>query len=305
MQRFRVPEVILGFLVASAVWACVALWQSQKAVPSNEANPAKTEQQDSVASGSSVQHKEHSEGHQKGNWYDTFLNHTPDWFVAVFTALLTFVTYRLVSSTNKLWEAGERQIELARKTATAQSHDMQDSITAANRSAAAAERALTDLERPWLFAFGIKAVPINQLGEWTVEFTVANFGKMPAIIEHARIGFVISDRAEPPTPLFAEDDHDLVVSPILQAGERRIIKEAFPNVEDGSASFRVLQSPSGEIVSDPAPGYEAPPGFDAFFRVIINYRGPSTKGHESCVLWLYQPPIDFLNRGGEEYNYTN
>jgi hypothetical protein len=41
-------------------------------------------------------------------WYRTFLDHTPDWFVAAFTGLLVYVTYRLVNSTNRLWEAGHR-----------------------------------------------------------------------------------------------------------------------------------------------------------------------------------------------------
>ena len=50
-------------------------------------------------------------------WYSTFLDHLPDWFVALFTLLLAYVTHRLVTSTNKLWEAGERQLSLAQKSA--------------------------------------------------------------------------------------------------------------------------------------------------------------------------------------------
>jgi hypothetical protein len=38
-------------------------------------------------------------------WYCTFLEHTPDWFVAIFTGLLVYVTYRLVKSNNLLWKA--------------------------------------------------------------------------------------------------------------------------------------------------------------------------------------------------------
>lgn len=114
----RVPEIVLGGLVATAFWAGILLWQSQKPIVHNQAPPAKTEQQHAVSNSVSSQQEQHGKGHQKGNWYDTFLNHTPDWFVALFTALLGFVTYRLVSttgdlrdSTDKLWEAGERQLE--------------------------------------------------------------------------------------------------------------------------------------------------------------------------------------------------
>ena len=53
------------------------------------------------------------------HWYDIFTDHAPDWFVAVFTGVLAFITYRLVQSTNKLWEAGERQIGVAEKAASA------------------------------------------------------------------------------------------------------------------------------------------------------------------------------------------
>lgn len=53
------------------------------------------------------------------HWYDIFTEHAPDWFVAAFTGLLAFITYRLVQSTNKLWEAGERQIIVAEKAANA------------------------------------------------------------------------------------------------------------------------------------------------------------------------------------------
>jgi len=48
------------------------------------------------------------------------LDHIPEWFVAVFTGLLTVVTFLLVRSTNRLWEAGERQLGLARDTAQRQ-----------------------------------------------------------------------------------------------------------------------------------------------------------------------------------------
>ncbi len=82
-----------------------------------------------------------------------------------------------------------------------------------------------------------------------------------------------------------------------------MIREPFPNVEDGSVSFQILQSPSGAIL-EATPGYGPPTGFDAFLRIMINYRGPTSGGHETGALWMYQSPFDFLNRGGEEYNYT-
>jgi hypothetical protein len=52
--------------------------------------------------------------------YETIFDHMPEWFVAVFTGLLTVVTFLLVRSTNRLWKAGERQLGLARDTAQRQ-----------------------------------------------------------------------------------------------------------------------------------------------------------------------------------------
>lgn len=140
----RLPEIVLGAVIATAFWSGILLWQSQKAVSNSQVQPTKTEQQYAVSSGAVAEQEKHKGG-QKSSWYDTFLNHTPDWLVATFTALLTFVTYRLVSttgdlraSTDRLWEAGERQIELARETAAAQSRDMQASIAEMKKSADAA-----------------------------------------------------------------------------------------------------------------------------------------------------------------------
>ena len=51
----------------------------------------------------------------QGKWNSTFLDHAPDWFVALFTGLLVYVTYRLVVSSNRLWkatkDAAERQVK--------------------------------------------------------------------------------------------------------------------------------------------------------------------------------------------------
>jgi hypothetical protein len=194
----RIPEIFLGFVIATALWSCILLWQSQKTAPSSQAEPAKTEQQHTKSVGTVVEQEQHSKRGQKSNWYDTFLNHTPDWFVAIFTGLLTFVTYRLVSttgglktSTDRLWEAGERQIELSRETAAAQTRDMQDSIEvaqaavkASQKSADAAELSVVEADRAWI------EVEINILGplifgeeeiEVEAEAIFTNTGRSPAI----------------------------------------------------------------------------------------------------------------------------
>ncbi|WP_316395019.1 hypothetical protein [Bradyrhizobium sp. 33ap4] len=214
----RVPEIVLGFLVATALWAGIFLFQPQKAVPNYEAQPAKSEQQHAVSGRPAGQQEQHAEGHQKGSWYDTFLNHTPDWFVALFTALLTFVTYRLVSttgdlraSTDRLWEAGERQIELSRETADAQSRDMRASIGAAREANRIGADALHASQRAWLNEETIADSDLvwNQTGcELIIKTNVKNIGTVPAqdVVVDAKIvaikrgvrDYTISDAIDEP-----------------------------------------------------------------------------------------------------------
>ncbi|CAN5688891.1 hypothetical protein BH10PSE6_BH10PSE6_47990 [soil metagenome] len=92
---------------------------AEQAKPNNHRHPAQPENQNSD-SGNTNTAKDHSGKHgnesgQEGRWYDTFLDHTPDWFVAAFTAVLSVITFLLVRSTNRLWEAGERQLGLAER----------------------------------------------------------------------------------------------------------------------------------------------------------------------------------------------
>jgi len=68
----------------------------------------------------STENNQRADSENTATWYHTFVEHMPDWFVAIFTGLLAIVTYRLVSSTNKLWDAGERQLKLAADTSQRQ-----------------------------------------------------------------------------------------------------------------------------------------------------------------------------------------
>lgn len=58
---------------------------------------------------------------------------------AIATIFIAWFTFSLRQSTEKLWDAGERQIELARETYAAQSTEMQASIGEAVRAATAME----------------------------------------------------------------------------------------------------------------------------------------------------------------------
>jgi hypothetical protein len=111
-------------------------------------------------------------------------------FIAAFTAVLGIFTIRLASST-------------------------QVAAKAANDAAEIAQRSLTDLERPYIFIFGVRQIRHVVDDEWYVEFTVANYGKMPAIIEGAWIDFVTDNEGKPPSPTLLEEGHTLLASPNL------------------------------------------------------------------------------------------
>ncbi len=181
---------------------------------------------------------------------------------------------------------------------------------AANKQAKIAERALTELERPWVFIFGVKElVPDENNIDFFVQYTVTNYGKMPAIIEQAWIGFVFSDRGEPPAPPELWDDHELVTAAILPVGERREkIKEYLPGGMAGEDMLVRLRGPEdfkrGRDTTF-APVFNVPKGSDVFFRAIIKYRGPSTAAHITEALWLFnEGSLQFMQRGGETYNYA-
>jgi hypothetical protein len=59
--------------------------------------------------------------------------------IAIATGVVAWFTFSLRQSTDKLWDAGERQLDLLAKTSTAQSRDMQASIAVAQQSADAAQ----------------------------------------------------------------------------------------------------------------------------------------------------------------------
>jgi hypothetical protein len=121
-----------------------------------------------------------------------------------------------------------------------QSKDMRESVNAANRSATA-ERALSDLGRPWIFIYNVtRLFSPSGSTNFRLNYTVANFGKIPALVEAARIGFVFEDSdANPQIPTFVSDDNSLVTAPVLQPGEERNFFEWLP------------ENPNGEIIFHP------------------------------------------------------
>jgi hypothetical protein len=238
-----------------------------------------------------------------------------DRWVIIFNGLIALFTAALVGANIALWRAGEHQIRLIGDNAAQQSKDMQASVAAAERaasgamigaraaqkSAETAEKAFSNLERPYVFAFGVRRLEADteRVGgfEPFVTYSVANYGKTPAIIENVRVGFSIGE-FHPDGPTRVDDTNDLLISPIMGAGERRDdLIEIFP-----AGMERTLhRDEAGKAYAIPA----MKSAEDLFFRIIIDYRGAFSHGHECGFCWRYNRATGhFVQHGHEDYNYV-
>jgi hypothetical protein len=195
-----------------------------------------------------------------GPIWEGFLEHAPDWFVAAFTGLLVFVTWRLVTSTNKLWKAGERQIEIARQVA--EITDKQLSVAATQTDILQKQHAVGRLayladKRPRLLVRHVVLNPdiIGKIDEpdtvVTGSLVLVNIGNIEAKITRSRYRVFWTDEGLPmDLDLEGEEADELVFSPSdpLAGGgscsypffsSKRLGSDA-EDIEDGSCKLYVV-----------------------------------------------------------------
>ncbi len=235
-----------------------------------------------------------NQNQQESFWDSVF--HDP---VAAFTGALVIVGG--VQAGLFLW-----QLDLIRRSLTdakEASDAAKISADAATRQAKATEESFAKLERPYLFVSGVWILDFDtDFDEFFLQYGIANHGKIPAIVERAWIGFTIDNGGNPPHAPLIDDSHNLFVSPIIEPGGVRLLKEYLDRsiaVESGDVSVDLS---SGK--STPTPRLAIGDDFQIFFRVTIAYRGPFTSGHETASLHLHMGGGAFAQRGGNEYNYT-
>jgi flagellar basal body-associated protein FliL len=174
-----------------------------------------------------------------------------------------------------------------------------DAATASSRQADAAEQSLAKIERPYIFVHSVSALHVDKIDgfgrvfyELRVTYSVANHGKIPAIIGRPQVSLSVSPEPRASTNL--SYDHPLFVSPVLAPGEVRTgIEETHPWY--------------GEVYLD---GFGKPwPRLDEqlWFWAIIPYRGPFTDHHETRLCLLYDQdtnrfmgPFGHPERTGED-----
>jgi hypothetical protein len=141
-------------------------------------------------------------------WFE----HPSEWFVAVFTGLLVFVTFRLVVSTNRLWQE-------TRATADRQ------------------ERTTKILERPYLSVEVAGINPFRSLQQSVGHVVLGhvdfhNAGRLPAREISCCVKILQSDNENEPIASFPIEERDFFGNFVLPAGGR---------MRHGSSSIQLTQ----------------------------------------------------------------
>lgn len=114
---------------------------------------------------------------------DIFLERHDKSVIGAFTIVLAISTIGLWLATNKLWSAGERQLELLAETSAAQSSDMKASIAAAAEANRISSEGFHAAQRAWVTEETVTASDLvwDKHGcELVVKTTVRNIGIAPA-----------------------------------------------------------------------------------------------------------------------------
>lgn len=170
--------------------------------------------------------------------------------------------------------------------------------SAVTRQASVAEDTLNKIERPYVFVFNVRSLKVVRWEDYEdgssgarlcVTYSVANFGKLPAVIEDMQVS--LSVHTEPLPPVNYDFNHPLAVSAVLVPGEPR------NDLDEGllwdDVAYDDYQGDKPDLG-----------GKDLFFWVVIRYRGTFTRGHVTRACWRYDERtgrfVEF--NGGREHN---
>ncbi len=167
-------------------------------------------------------------------------------------------------------------------------------------AAKAAADSIVIVERPYIFIWGIMgSVPTIEFHDpgklkrrvvrtnASFAYSVSNRGKLAAVIENISVacGYLVDDQYP---PLIVIGDHSLLRTPIVSPDED--IKSILHDVP-----WRDLDPTNRE--SDFRDGLS--------FRVVVAYRGPFTRGHETSQCWRYAKSVNgFAEVTDEQYTYS-
>lgn len=249
-------------------------------------------------SNATAQSASSNQGHKEEGTVWDWVSHDAAGFFTLWLVIVGFGQAGLF-----LWQL--RYMARGMEHSTLASQAANTSAIATVAQAEIARDSAVKLQRPYIFIFGVTDFRPAQTA-FSVDYTVANYGAIPAILEEVFVGFVSSNCFNPEGLLHIGDDHDLSTNPILAASEKRgPLSEDVPARMDSGAPINISDGGGGWCPNRFVPDWNVPPDHDVFFRVVIRYRGPFSSGHETSATWLCERGSkQLIQRGGEEYNYN-
>jgi hypothetical protein len=194
-------------------------------------------------------------------------------FTALATIAIAWFTFALKKATDRLWDAGERQLKFLADSSAAQSRDMQGSIAAAQEANRISHETAVQSRRAWLSVEDVKFIHPTEFREdgfvLRVSAKVKNFGSTPAtgvwldftpFISEAGERYIDASarvlaraRAHPPvvgTTIFPQDT--LVIAEVSGIGSEHFAKSIKPR-PDGSRFGTVILfvTASYQVLGDP------------------------------------------------------
>jgi hypothetical protein len=163
-----------------------------------------------------------------------------------------------------------------------------------------AREEFTATKRPYLFVTDIKNLRVETVptedgeDDWgSVSYVVANHSDIPAIIETVRLFLSTSTTGNPFGDCGLAPHPDLLNTKIFPPHHVR-------DVKDWAASgLKYLDR------HEEGPPIELSDGNELFFYIVIKYRGPFSKGHETSACWkIGADDYLFSESGGAEFNYV-
>lgn len=177
-------------------------------------------------------------------------------------------------------------------------NDAARTARAAVSQAEIAEKTFKNLERPYLFVSGVERLEIDPASvgglEPFVRYNVANYGKIPAIIEEVYVGNCSSHTGGPHIAPLVDLKNPLMSHRIVAPGEVR------SDIRELACTGVNFTYPSSSEVTP-----ELADGESYFVDVLIRYRGPFTEGHVTRACWrLSELDNRFDEFGHHDFNYV-
>lgn len=220
LRNWKTRALAMGFALAvgGVSWSQEAQPNQQGGTPqpsaSEDQKPAKEDSKPQAVARPASQavgeekRADDEQGSASKDWHESFVEHAPDWSVAFFTFVLCVFTGLLWRSTNKLWLAGEKQMELIERNAAQQSADMQASTKAAQDAVAVSREtgvtqvrayiSVTKVEvgfHPLPYSLDVVTGKSTKQYQMWVDLKVGNFGRTPA--RRIQTSWVISRYSDP------------------------------------------------------------------------------------------------------------